>query len=81
MCKNQCQLGNPCDGNATCASDYSADGFTCTCNAGYHGNGKRQTELDGIDLPDDINLDFLIGFGQKDRKEAKVCVKFLIKCL
>ena len=33
---DQC-AGNPCDSNALC--EVMDDSFTCTCNAGYSGDG------------------------------------------
>ena len=34
---NECLTEKPCDGNATCADLFGS--FTCTCNAGFTGDG------------------------------------------
>jgi len=72
LCRNQCQLTDPCDENATCTADYSKDGFTCACNTGYHGDGINQSP-NKSQLPEDIDMDHLVGFGQKKNKESGGC--------
>ena len=34
---NECDSINPCNDNATCADTFGS--FTCTCNAGFTGDG------------------------------------------
>ena len=88
LCRNQCELSDPCDPNASCTADYSKAGFTCACNAGYHGNGmaaKSKPDKDKDGNKDkggdkysggdgDEEEEELVGYGQKVNKEASGCV-------
>ena len=42
---DECSLGiDTCDDNATCTD--TPDGYTCTCNDGYEGDGETCTDID-----------------------------------